>query len=77
MRKLQRDIEQLRRPLADVIQTALPIGAGFTLIMFGYGDSGACTYISTADRQDNVKVLREIADVLERHGDRETLEGEN
>lgn len=73
------DREQIRRdfPAAEeaaqlaarAIGSLLPPDYGFALLVFSFGPGGFLTHVSNADRSDMVKVLRECADVLDRHAD--------
>ena len=55
------DMENLQRKLAKKIDEALPDGWGFTLFLYEYSDEpgGACFYISSSQRADMVKVIKE------------------
>jgi hypothetical protein len=62
------DLDQLQEKANELghrIGSALPDGAGFALVLFDYGPTGSTTYISSAQREDLVKLLRELAEVLE------------
>jgi len=41
-------------------------GVGFAIILFDYGDGGSCAYASNGNRQDMIKLLREMTEKLER-----------
>lgn len=58
-------LERAARKLADVIKAVIPKWAGFTLLIFEYGDGGSLTYISSAERSAMVETLRECADKIE------------
>lgn len=61
--------EGIREVLSKIgrsIGDALPDGWGFALLVFEYGERGRCDYISSAQRADVAKVLRQMADQLDR-----------
>lgn len=63
------------RKLADMIKSQIP-GFGFTLLVFEFGDETMMSnYISNANRQDMIKALKEMINVLEDHKDFQTPEG--
>jgi hypothetical protein len=41
-------------------------GVGFAIILFDFGDGGSCAYASNGNRQDMIKLLREMVGKLER-----------
>lgn len=53
-------IEKLLRDIAQNIGAQIPEGFGFTLLIFGYGDDESMFYISSAQRNDMVKAMREF-----------------
>ncbi len=53
-----KELEADARKLADQLRAQLPANIGFTLFLFDYGDTGNMTYISTAQRDDMVEVIR-------------------
>lgn len=57
-------IESELRATAEAIKARLPEGWGFTLQIFSYGAGGANFYISTAERDDMLRVMQEF---IERH----------
>lgn len=61
-----RKVEADARGIAQVIGSRVPPGWGFALMFFEFGPSGQSTWISNAKRADAVKMLRELADRLER-----------
>lgn len=61
-----RSMEQSTRAIADMILPVLPPGVGFTLMLFTYGDGGWLTYLSTADRADMLRTLKDQIARLER-----------
>jgi len=58
------EIEALLRRLANTLKGSMPEGWGFTLMLFNYGEgtkaSDGMFYISTAQRDDMIKVMREF-----------------
>lgn len=44
---------------------SLPSGVGFVLIMADFGIEGSMAYLSNAQRQHTIKMLREMADKME------------
>jgi hypothetical protein len=54
-------IEETLRTLGGILKTALTgTNHGFTLFLFGYGEGGNCFYLSSADRQDMLAMLKEF-----------------
>jgi hypothetical protein len=61
-------VESAMRELANDIKPKVPDGFGFTLMIFSYGktglkgegDAGSMFYISSAQRQDMVKAMKEF-----------------
>lgn len=60
-------LEAACRRIGRRISDACPTGVGFTLIMFdfGEGERNHLTYMSSAQRGDMVKTLREMIEKLE------------
>ena len=62
------EIEAALREIADDIGPNIPDGWGFTLLIFSYGKTGlagegkegAVFYISSAAREDMIKVMKEF-----------------
>lgn len=50
----RRTVEIARKVKAD-----LPPGTGFTLFLFNFGEGGNLAYVSTGEREDVVKAIRE------------------
>jgi hypothetical protein len=57
--------EQRAKVIGKAIKGFLPEGYGFTLILYSYGEGGVMTYISSGQREDCIKMLREAADKIE------------
>lgn len=51
------------RKLADQIQAQLPPGVGMMLMLFDYGPNGSLAYVSTAQRDDMIRVMLEWIDL--------------
>jgi hypothetical protein len=49
----------LLQALGGQIGEQLPVGWGFNLLLFTYGEGGSLFYISSAERQDVIAVMRE------------------
>ena len=68
------DTAKALRKMGDAIKAYLPEGFGFFLTIFPYNDdSGRANYISTGQRKDMIKMLRETAYRLERRQDEGSL----
>lgn len=63
------EIESLARQLGRLLQGVMPKGFGYTLAIYRYGEGGELTYVSSGKRSDVVKLLRELATVLEHNAD--------
>lgn len=62
--------QAMLRDIGDALKKFMPTGIGFFLCIFQFGDTtGRANYISTGQRQDMVKMLRETADRLEKRQD--------
>jgi len=48
------------RDLGRRIKSAMPVGWGFTLVLYNYGGNGAITYLSSGQREDCIKMLEEL-----------------
>jgi hypothetical protein len=58
-------LEAQCKEIGDVIREAAP-GLGFALVLFDFGEKGNMAYVSTAQRADTIKMLRELCGNLER-----------
>ena len=47
----------------------MPKGFGYTLAIYRYGEGGELTYVSSGKREDVVKMLRELATMLEHNAE--------
>lgn len=54
------EIEALLRKLGNRIGAKLPKNWGFTLLLFEYGDGKSLFYISSAERDDIIKMMKEF-----------------
>ena len=54
------EIEQLLRDVGHKLAELMPPGYGFTLLIYGFGESKDLFYLSNANRQDMLKALREF-----------------
>ena len=60
--------------MADSVLKFLPKDFGCTILVFPYGNPAVANYISTANREDMIKHLRDTANRLEQKQDFETPE---
>lgn len=60
--------------MAEAVQKLLPKDFGFTILVFPYFNKGVANYISSAQREDMIKHLRDTANRLEQCQDFETPE---
>lgn len=61
---LRQELERQCREIAEAIQHLMPPGAGFALLLFDMGEEGNMAYVSDARREDMLKALRELLQVL-------------
>ena len=59
------DIEALLKELGSDLKKRMPAGWGFNLLIFRYGEGGSMFYISSAQRNDMLKAMREFIDKFE------------
>lgn len=64
MQEYNEQVEFALRETAEFIKAngRLPIGMGFVLLMFDFGDKGNMFYISDAQREDVLKSMQEFID---------------
>ena len=64
MQKYNEQVEFALRETADFIKAngRLPMGMGFVLLMFDFGEGGNMFYISDAQREDVLKSMQEFID---------------
>lgn len=58
--------EVVARKIGTSIGSVLPPGWCFTLILASIGEGGYTTWISSIEREDTIRLLREVADKMER-----------
>lgn len=54
------DLNNIARQVAPIVADQLPVGVGFALMVFDFGDKGSFAWISNADRDDMLLALREF-----------------
>lgn len=52
--------EEKLREVGKIIKTTLPPHLGFTLLLYDYGEGGATFYMSSANREDNIRLMQEF-----------------
>jgi hypothetical protein len=60
------EMEEHARFIARTLKSGMPPGCGFVIVLFDYVAGGNMTYLSTGNRQDTVKLLRELCTKMER-----------
>jgi hypothetical protein len=63
--QLRLQLEKQCAELGRVLKEKMPPGVGFTLFMFDFGEKGNMAYISTADREDSIKLTKEWIEHVE------------
>lgn len=53
-------VKEVLNDWAKRIDSALPPGWGFALLLFTFGEGGTMTWISNAEREDMLKSLQEF-----------------
>ena len=53
-------IQPILKAIAADIHERLPLGFGFTLLLFEYGEGGGLFYISSAERSDMIAAMKEF-----------------
>lgn len=56
----------VRDELVKEMQVQDLTGVGFAILLFDFGEGGATAYASNGNRQDMIKLLREMVGKLER-----------
>lgn len=54
------EVEATLRELSQHVGSRLPEGWGFTLLLFSYGPNGNLFYMSSAEREDVINVMKEF-----------------
>lgn len=62
MQEFNEQVEFALREVAEFAKTRMPLGMGFTLLMFDFGEGGNMFYISNAQREDVLKSMQEFID---------------
>lgn len=57
--KIKEASERMRK-ISDTIKPMMPPGNGYILLTFDYGEKGELHYLSSARREDSIKVLEEF-----------------
>lgn len=59
------EVEALLRDIGHAIGGRMPKGMGFMLMLFDFGENGATFYISSAQRADMLKAMKEFIEKQE------------
>ena len=59
------EIERVSTEIGRMLKNVMPDGWGFTLLMFTYGADGSMFYISSAERSDMMRPMREFLQKFE------------
>lgn len=63
-------LERQCREYANLLKAKVPAGVGFALFLFDFGADGNTAYVSTADRDDMLRLIDEwSAKVRGQHGE--------
>ncbi len=62
--RMTAEVQASGEKLAKVIESALPPGHGFALLIFEWGDQGNLSWISNAQRDDMIATMK---DFIARH----------
>lgn len=54
------EVRETMNKVASAIDSALPDGFGFVLLVFNFGEGGYMNYISNSDRADVVRAMKEF-----------------
>ena len=60
-----KNLETVVRDIGHMIGDCLPPGLGFTLLLFEYGAKPTLQYMSSANREDMARTLRQAADMID------------
>lgn len=52
-------LEKQTREIANVVKERVPAGVGFALFLFDFGADGNIGYVSTAQRDDMIRLIEE------------------
>lgn len=64
--KVRPEVEEVMTGIARLIKGAMPDNMGFVLMVFDFGPQGFCSYMSSAEREDTIRMMRDLCDQLER-----------
>ncbi len=59
------ELEMMARELGRAINKDLLPGTGFVVALFNFGGTGSMTYLSNGNREDTIKMLRELLGKIE------------
>ena len=59
------EVEKLLSDIGRLLKEAMPEGYGFALHILNYGEGGGIFYVSSMNREDYVKALREFIQKFE------------
>jgi hypothetical protein len=62
---INKEIEGLLKDVGNGLKERMPDGWGFSLLIFSYGDGGSMFYLSSAQRADMIKAMREFIEKFE------------
>lgn len=54
------DIEIKMKDIGEILNTILPDGWGFNLLIFNFGKNGSMFYISNAERESMIEAMKEF-----------------
>lgn len=54
------EAEAKLKEIGRMLKEQMPVGFGFTLLIFNYGEGGGMFYLSSAERQDMINAMREF-----------------
>lgn len=54
------EAEKTLRQIGELMKESMPAGYGFAFFLFTYGEGGSLFYISSAQREDMIKLLGEF-----------------
>jgi len=61
----EKELHELLLALANALKKVLPPQIGFTLFLFEYGNNGYTSYLSTAEREDMITLIKKWLEVQE------------
>ena len=60
-----REAEEKARVIGRRIKGEMPTGWGFSLVLYSFGEGGAMTYLSSGNREDCIKMFKELLENIE------------